>query len=177
MSKQLVPHYETHVQYLFARFHHLLGFEKILEFQDCFPDVIALRNNTVTSIELESKLTHVTVHYLVAKAHHNLGEWFEHRNGIWHLYAKPRFNSNLGKPMTLNRFPDEGGNLYKKKYFAVEELRRKSLKPVIDVVVCWEINYAKELRKKILAKGVWHKDQGIEVIELKSKLEELNVDW
>lgn len=142
---------EKQVEYLFARFHHLLGFEKVLKFGSSFPDVIALRNGVVTRVELESKLSHVAVHYKVAVAYENLGQKFNRKEVL----------------------DEEGDNLFIKEYKflgqRVEELRRKSLKPVLDVIVCWIIDFSEPTRNKILVDGY----DSVEVIELKSKLEEL----
>ncbi len=54
---------EKQVEYLFARFHHLIGFEKILNVQSAFPDITALRNEVLIKIELEYQLAGIINHY------------------------------------------------------------------------------------------------------------------
>lgn len=150
---------EKQVEYLFARFHHLLGFEEVINVQSGFPDITALRNGEKVSIELEFRLCSLGIHYLVDDAWFNAHERFEILNG---KYCKKRDTG------ITSYNEDDIDNLYVTTHLRCQRLLRRSLKPVIDIVICWSASPF--YRKKI-------EGEDIEVIELKSRLKELGVSW
>lgn len=168
---------EKWIEYLFSRYHHLLGFEKVLVFQKWFPDVTALRSGVETKIELELLLSRINHHYYVMGTSNPGG--FELKDGRWmRVVAIPDMSNallNYPNPEKIEYYkgyrsiiyPDQEDNLYIKS----GHLRRKSLKPVIDVIVCWAIDhYPLSLRED-------SKRHEIEIIELKSRLTELGLSW
>jgi len=173
----MIIKHEKDVEYLFARFHHLLGFEKVLVFQEWFPDVTAVRNGVEVKIELEYILSRINHHYYVHGTSNPGG--FEKKDGRWYrIVAHSDLSQlllNYPEPGKIKRYkgyekiayPDQEDNLY----LSAGQLRRKSLKPIIDVIVCWEIDhYPLTLRED-------PDRQEIDVIELKSTLDELGVSW
>jgi len=167
---------EKWVEYLFSRFHHLLGFEKVIKFQSAFPDVTALKKGREVRIELESNLSGVKAHYYIDKPNSN---GFEEVNGHWmrvsivgdHSQALLNY-PNPGKKEHHKEYesmiyPDQNDNVY----VARKSLRRKSLAPLIDIIVCWKIDkYPLQLKKDPNL-------EDIEVIELRSRLRKLGVSW
>jgi len=162
MIKSKIPNCEKHIEYLFARFHHLLGFERVLDFRNWFPDVIALRNGKITRVELEYNLMSAKTHYYIYPRD-QFGmrgkiTRIEHRDGYWIVYRREPL---MGKEEILCKINDEGGNVYRDGW----SFKRRSLKPVVDVIVYW---YKGE--------GRWH-DYSVELINLQERLKELGVTW
>lgn len=156
---------ETYIGYLFSRFHHLLGFERVLEFRSRFPDVIALRDGSKIRIELESKLSNISSHFV--------------RFRVMKPYCRPL---RVGKDVVIyNRGPvslgwaeerrihDPEENLFWTELPGAYEIRCKSLKLYVDVVICGNIDSPGVLKRL--------EEEGIEVIDLPSKLKELGVSW
>lgn len=153
---------EKGVEYLFIRHHHLLGFEKIIEFNASFPDVMALRDGKNVSIELEFSASGLGTHYKIrGSCVYHREDWRKlvHKENKWYIVE----SGNLG-----NWWDDEDGNLELVEAKTHSYLRRKSLNYWIDAVVCWK---ATEFMKSRL------EEEGIEVISLEDRLAELGVSW
>ncbi len=157
---------EPHVLYLFSRYHELLGFEDIVNVQTAFPDITAIRDGKPVRIELEFIAGRIAIHYPIqgSTVYQRYGERLEHKAGKWHKIAPCLLVK--GAERVFHSWDDEGGNLYVRRGPYASTLIRKSLKPHIDIVICWT---ACESRRSSLEK------EGIEVIELKSKLVELGI--
>jgi len=159
---------EKWVEYLFARFHHLLGFEKVLEWRIYFPDVVALRNGKRTRIELESSLEHIINHYYVFgtsdyRHHWSKGEWIrEGTKWVWKYKRKPMYIIDDG----TDEINDPTNNIYLDR----GTLKYRSIKPFVDVIVCWDAHKTWSIYKKL-------QDEGIEIIILKEVLPKLGVTW
>lgn len=157
---------EPHVFYLFSRYHELLGFEEVVNVQTAFPDIIAIREGKIVRIELEYIARRLAIHYQIRESvmYHKYGERFEHKAGKWHKISP--HHEIKGMEIIRMSWDDERGNLYVRKGAYASSLRRKSLKPLIDIVICWT---ACESQRNSL------EAEGIEVIELKSRLIELGI--
>ena len=161
MIESKIPSCEKHIEYLFARFHHLLGFERVLEFQNVFPDVIALRNGKVTRVELEYNLMSAKIHYYVFPR--RLLDYeakvtrIEHEGTYWVVY----YINCWGREDVLCKIDDENGNVYRDG----DRLKRRRLGTAVDVIVYW--------RK---GEGRWY-DDSVELINLQERLKELGVTW
>ncbi len=151
---------ESGVLYLFSRYHELLGFEDIIKIQTAFPDVYAIRKGSHVTIELEFKASRIATHYDIrgSTVYHNRKEYLEHNDKWWEKVIP--WSSRV-------RFDDERGNLYvERRGKSVSSLKRRSLKSCINGVICWTAS--EKWRTKLEA-------EGIEVIELKSRLPELGI--
>ena len=156
------PTNEQGVVYLFSKYHEKLGFEKILHITTHFPDVIAKRNGKKTRIELEFLLSELQSHYIIKDAHPHAEKWMKEKEDenevcwwIWrrrttnptsqdyNTWIKSTRGISLSKEMTKNVEIWDGALVW------------KSLKPLCDVVICWEVDCEID-------------DPEIEVIELKS---------
>ena len=159
-----IPTNEQGVIYLFSRYHEKLGFERILHIGTRFPDIKAIRNGKEIRIELEFLLSGLQSHYIIKNANPHTEKWVkesENENRVyWRLYGRQDANpANQGYNTWIK---STGGiSLSKEITKNVEKwdgaLVWKSLKPLCDVVICWEIDCELD-------------DPNIEVIELKSLL-------
>lgn len=158
---------EEWTEYLFYRYHHLLGFEKILEITGRFPDVIALRNGEVTRVELESFLEHVKVHYYVFgisdREHPDYAGRWVREGSRWVWKWKDPGRSTHPKYDVV----EDPGNYV---YLENGRLKRKTLKPFVDVVVCLFGYRHWEAYRRLTFEGV-------EVIFLSEVLPEMGIDW
>jgi len=157
---------EKDVEYLFCRFHPQLGFEKVLSYDSWFPDVIALRDGIETRIELEYFLSRIWGHYIEWELRWRVG-YFTQIEGVWKLFIKDLFGYD---EYYLDREFQNPDNLFLESSNA-SRLMRKSLRPYLDVIICWKIGNI----PLIMRKDPYLDD--IEIIELSSKLKELNRSW
>ena len=129
-----------------------------------------------TRIELESNITHVGGHYRVLNSFMDFyrysperGMW-KHIGKNWVFYDK-EYSDDKALPedwKITEKIDDEGENIYFDD--VKHELRRKSLKPIVDVIVCWVGKKTSEHYKKLI-------DDNIEVIILSEVLPKLGIDW
>jgi len=160
---------EKQVEYLFARFHHLLGFERVLNFQSEFPDVIAIKDREKKRIELEYEVGRIVVHYIFYKdakywptfTFEN-GQWIIHYNGKNEVFDCNGEEENL----YVENWPP-----YCKENYTYQFLKRKSIKPVLDTVVYWEGDYIPQCIKED------PRGDELELINIREKLEELDQSW
>jgi len=156
-----IPVNEQGVVYLFSRYREKLGFEEIFHIGTRFPDVIAVRNGKHVSIELEYKLSGLLYHYIIKDVNNrHTQKWIkesEDKDRIyWRLLHQNSQNNNewiktadsvgFSKNIVKNIEEQDGMIIW------------KSLKPLCDIVICWEIDCELD-------------DPDIEIIELKSVLE------
>ena len=158
------PTNEQGVVYLFSKYHEKLGFEKILHITTHFPDVIAIKNSEQVMIELEYHLSGVQSHYIIKDAHPHSQKWVREREDgdevYWRLYQRrttdPTSQDHIKWIKTSGSISISKEML---KYIEIHDgaLTWKSLKPLCDVVICWEIDCELD-------------DPNIEIIELKTSL-------
>lgn len=164
---------ETRVAYLFARFHHRLGFEKVLSISGGFPDMLALRDEKGVRIELEFSASGLRTHYTIrgSEVRHYEKEWMKliHKGDKWYKVTDYSHEGKWGEDCSWGMWwGDENGNLELVEDKNGSHLKRKSLNYWIDAVVCWK---ATEVMKDRL------EGEGIEVVVLKDRLAELGVSW
>lgn len=182
-----VPENEMGVWYLFSRYHEKLGFEKILRVSSIeFPDVIALQDGKEVRIELEYMLNSVMDHYWTSgsgKYYQKLKVWMhdykyqftklnypeEYKKTGLMLFEKfleqlKTLNGDKLRTVSSEHYREYGNfsaiydpNRELKKSKQGVRLQYKSLKSVLDYIVCWDT-------------GGYVLEDTIPVIELKNML-------
>jgi len=128
VESNFIPKNEMGVFYLFSRYHEKLGIEKILKFNlNKFPDVIALKAGKTVKIEIEYKLRGFLRHYILAnvQGYYSGWRWKKKGNSWFAWHPKHGYDPEC--------IPDPKNELFSDGM----ELKFKSLKGYVDIIICW----------------------------------------